>query len=108
MSFEYQACDSQTDVIVWLNAHPTIEVISITHDPNRDKYEIFYKENVDDHPQNDIKEELDLITQWFKQIAQIADDRKTLNGYVMEDWAALDEIRALAKNSAEFIKSHLK
>lgn len=103
MSFEYQTCDSQTDVIVWLNAHPTIEVISITHDPNRDEYEIFYE-----HPQNDIKEELDLITQWFEHIAQIADDRKTLNGYVMEDWAALDEIRALAKNSAEFIKNHLK
>lgn len=60
-----------------------------------------------EHPQNNIKEDLDLITQWLEHIAQIADDRKTFNGYVMEEWKSLDEISALAKNSAEYIKNHL-
>lgn len=62
----------------------------------------------DEHPKNNIEEELDLITQWFEHIAQLADDRKTANGAVMEDWAALDEIKALAKNSANYVKNHLK
>ena len=48
----------------------------------------------------------DLIVLWFEHIAQIADDRKTLNGAVMEDWAALNEIKSIAKNSIYFIKNH--
>lgn len=57
----------------------------------------------------EVKEvDLELITYWFDHIAQIADDRKTANGTVMEDWAALDEIKCLAKNSSEFIKRHYK
>jgi len=57
----------------------------------------------------EVKEvDLELITYWFDHIAQIADDRKTANGTVMEDWAALDEIKCLAKNSSEFIKMHYK
>ena len=42
---------------------------------------------------------------WFEHIAQIADDRKNLNGVVMEDWAALDEIKAIAKDSIYYIKN---
>ena len=57
----------------------------------------------------EVKEvDLELIIGWFEHIAQIADDRKTLNGAVMEDWAALDEIKCLARNSAEFMKIHYK
>jgi len=52
------------------------------------------------------QEEKELITYWFEHIAQIADDRKTANGVVMEDWAALDEIKVLAKDSVYFIKNH--
>ena len=57
----------------------------------------------------EVKEvDLELIVGWFDHIAQIVDDRKTLNGDIMEDWAALDEIKCLAKNSSEFIKKHYK
>lgn len=52
--------------------------------------------------------DLELVVGWFDHIAQIADDRKTANGVVMEDWAALDEIKCLAKESSEFIKTHYK
>ena len=48
----------------------------------------------------------ELIIEWFEHIAQIADNRKTLNGDIMEDWAALDEIKSLAKNSVYYIKNH--
>lgn len=54
------------------------------------------------------KEQIDLIIGWFEHIAQIADDRKTANGFVMEDWAALDEIKALAKDSVHYIENHIK
>ncbi len=52
-------------------------------------------------------DDLELIVEWFEHIAQIADDRKTANGVVMPDWAALDEIKCKAKNAAEYIKTHL-
>ena len=51
-------------------------------------------------------EEKELVTRWFEHIAQIADDRKTANNEVMEDWAALDEIKAIAKNSLYYIENH--
>ena len=53
------------------------------------------------------QEEIDLIKKWFEHIAQIADDRKTGNGVVMEDWAALDEIKCMAKNASYYIENHL-
>ena len=46
----------------------------------------------------------ELILLWMRHIQQIATDRKTLNGEVMEPMQALGEIKALAKNSAEFIE----
>lgn len=52
------------------------------------------------------QEEIDNIVYWFEHIAQIADDRKTANGIVMEDWAALDEIKAIAKDSVYYIRHH--
>lgn len=51
-------------------------------------------------------EEKYLIKHWFEHIAQMADDRKTLNGEVMDDAHCLDEIRVLAANSAEFIETY--
>ena len=54
------------------------------------------------------KEEIDNIICWFEHIEQIADDRKTANGVVMEDWAALDEIKAIAKDSVYYIKNHVE
>lgn len=54
-----------------------------------------------------IQEDKELILQWFNHISQIADDRKTLNGEIMEDWEALDEIKSIAKNSMYYIKNHI-
>lgn len=54
------------------------------------------------------KEEYELIKLWFKHIAQIADDRKTLTGIVMDDAHALNEIKAIAKDSIYFIEHHME
>lgn len=54
------------------------------------------------------EEDKKLIVYWFEHIAQIATDRKTANGFVMEDWVALDEIKALAKDSVYYIENHIK
>lgn len=54
------------------------------------------------------QEDRELITYWFEHIAQIASDRKTLTGEIMEDWAALDEIKAIAKDSVYYIKNHIE
>lgn len=54
-----------------------------------------------------LNEELNLISDWFKHIAQMADDKKTLNGAVMKDSDAFDEIKCLAKSSAEYIDMRL-
>lgn len=50
----------------------------------------------------------DYIIGWFEHIAQIAEDRKTLAGTTMTDSQALDEIRAIAKNSVYYIKKHIE
>lgn len=50
------------------------------------------------------REEKDLIVSWFNHIKQMATDRKTLNGTVMEPMHTLDEIKALAHNSSEFVE----
>lgn len=54
-----------------------------------------------------LNEELNLITDWFNHIAQIADDKKTLNGAVMKDSDAFDEIKCLAKRCAEYVDKRL-
>lgn len=50
--------------------------------------------------------ETDLIILWLEHIAQIADDRKTANGFIMEDWASLDEIKAISNEIVHYIKNH--
>lgn len=52
--------------------------------------------------------DLELVTDWFDHIAQIADDRMTLTGRRMIDSHALDEIKCIAKNCSEFITKHYK
>lgn len=52
------------------------------------------------------KQEKDLIKNWFDHIAQMADNRQTLNGEVMDDSHCLDEIKTLAVNSSEFIEKY--
>ncbi len=52
------------------------------------------------------KEQKELILKWFSHIEQMATDRKTLNGEVMDFQSCLDEIRCLAKNSQEYINNH--
>ena len=47
-----------------------------------------------------------LVKLWFDHIAQMAGDRKTANGDVMDDAHCLDEIRALAVNSSEFVEKY--
>lgn len=54
------------------------------------------------------REDYELVKLWFKHIAQIADDRKTLTGVVMDDAHALDEIKAIAKDSIYFMENHIK
>ena len=46
----------------------------------------------------------ELIISCFNHIAQIADDKKTLNGFVMTDSDAFDEIKCLAHESAEYVE----
>lgn len=49
----------------------------------------------------------ELIIECLKHIAQISDDRKTLNGVVMKDSDALDEIKCLAKECVEYIEKYM-
>lgn len=46
----------------------------------------------------------EMIRLWFDHIKQMATDRKTINGVVMEDAFCLAEIRALANNASEFVE----
>lgn len=52
------------------------------------------------------KKDLTAVVGWFEHIEQLTDDRKTLNGDIMSDADALDEIKALSIRSANFIKKH--
>lgn len=53
------------------------------------------------------KTDKELIIEWFKHIAQIANDKKTLNGFVMKDSDAFDEIKCLARSSVEYVEKYL-
>ena len=50
------------------------------------------------------EENISLIIKWFEHIEQMATDRKTLNGFVMNYQETLDEIRCLAKESKDYVK----
>jgi hypothetical protein len=52
-------------------------------------------------------EEKDLILHWFEHIAQLATDKKTLNGVVMSDEDAFAEIASLAKNACYYIQTNI-
>lgn len=49
----------------------------------------------------------ELIIKWFKHIAQIANDKKTPNGFVMKDSDAFDEIKCLAHSCAEYVEKYV-
>ena len=46
------------------------------------------------------------IIEWFKYIAQLATDRKTPYGFVMNDSDALDEIKVKAEQCIQLIKRY--
>ena len=51
-----------------------------------------------------LDENISLIVKWFEHIEQLATDRKTQNGFVMEYQDTLDEIKCLAKQSKEYVE----
>ena len=51
-----------------------------------------------------LDENISLIVKWFDHIEQLATDRKTVNGFVMEYQDTLDEIKCLAKRSKEYVE----
>lgn len=50
------------------------------------------------------QEQKEMIKLWFDHIKQMATDRKTINGVVMEDAFCLDEICALVNKASEFVE----
>lgn len=53
------------------------------------------------------KTDKELIIGWFKHIGQIANDKKTLTGFVMKNSDAFDEIKWLAHRCAEYVEKHV-
>lgn len=51
-----------------------------------------------------LDENMSLIVKWFDHIEQLATDRKTQNGFVMDKQETLNEIKCLAKHSKEYVK----
>lgn len=49
----------------------------------------------------------EFIIERFNQIAQMADDKKTLTGFVMTDSDAFDEIKCLARRCAEYVEKYV-
>lgn len=52
------------------------------------------------------KETVDLIIEWFGHIQQMATDRKTQTGAVMEKQHCLDEIAAMASRCRQFVEEY--
>lgn len=52
------------------------------------------------------KETIDLIIEWFGHIQQMATDRKTLTGAVMDAQHCLNEIAAIASDSKQFVEEY--
>lgn len=50
------------------------------------------------------EENISLIIKWFDHIEQLATDRKTQNGFVMDKEETLNEIKCLAKHSKEYVE----
>lgn len=49
-------------------------------------------------------QEFELLSSWFKHIEQMAKDRKTANGNIMNMRECLNEISVIAKDSREYIQ----
>jgi len=49
-----------------------------------------------------------LIIERLSNIEQIATDRKTPNGYVMNYQGCLEQIRRIAKDTIEFVDKHFE
>jgi hypothetical protein len=52
-------------------------------------------------------EEKELILHWFEHIAQLATEKKTVNGVVMSDEDAFAEIASLAKDACYYIQTNI-
>lgn len=52
------------------------------------------------------KETINLIIEWFAHIEQLATDRKTQTGAVMDRRHCLDEIAAMASRCKQFVKEY--
>lgn len=50
------------------------------------------------------KDNMESIMSYFEHIAQIANDRKNADGFVMKAPDALDEINIIAQEGAEYIQ----
>ena len=51
-----------------------------------------------------LDENISLIVKWFEHIEQLATDRKTQNGFVMDKQETLNEIKCIAKHSREYVE----
>lgn len=51
-------------------------------------------------------ETINLIIEWFGHIKQIASDRKTLTGAIMDRQHCLDEISAMASRCMQFVEKY--
>lgn len=51
-------------------------------------------------------ETINLIIEWFAHIKQLATDRKTQTGAVMDVQHCLNEIAAIASNSKQFVEEY--
>lgn len=51
-----------------------------------------------------LEENISMVIGWFEHIEQMATDRKTLNGFVMDYQETLEEIKCLSKQSKEYVK----
>ena len=52
------------------------------------------------------KETINLIIEWFAHIEQLATDRKTQTGVVMDKQHCLDEIAAMASRCKQFVNEY--
>ena len=56
----------------------------------------------------DQQKNIELVIKWFEHIAQIAVDRKTVNGFVMDYQEAMNEIKSLALRSKDYVEMFMK
>ena len=72
-------------------------------------WDILCKQMNPDNPK-DVKSELtgeELLIAWFNKIERMASEKTTEVGFVMDEKTALNEIRILARDAAEFVKRYM-